>query len=113
MPQDYYNHSLIARNSMKEDVSHLPRPASAPLSFSSCSYKPMRGIITTLRKRDRDMIPYVDFGLCVGCGACVELYPLFFEMRDEKAWVINYEKFDYEEHKSVVAACPFGAITVE
>jgi ferredoxin len=59
------------------------------------------------------MIPYVDYGLCVGCGACASLYPQFFEMRDEKAWVINYEKFIYEENKGVAAACPFGAITVE
>jgi hypothetical protein len=34
-------------------------------------------------------------------------------MRDEKAWVINHEKFIYEEHKGVAAACPFGAITIE
>jgi ferredoxin len=59
------------------------------------------------------VIPNVDFGLCVGCGACAALYPLFFEMRDEKAWVINHEKFIYEENKGVVGACPFGAITIE
>jgi hypothetical protein len=34
-------------------------------------------------------------------------------MRDEKAWVINYEKFIVKEHKGVVGACPFGAITIE
>ncbi len=66
-----------------------------------------------MTERDHNVIPNVDFGLCVGCGACAELYPLFFEMRDEKAWVINPEKFIYEEHKGVVAVCPFGAITIE
>ncbi len=66
-----------------------------------------------MNERDHNVIPNVDFGLCVGCGACAELYPLFFEMRDEKAWVINHEKFIYEEHKGVIGICPFGAITIE
>jgi len=34
-------------------------------------------------------------------------------MRDEKAWVINHEKFVLEEHKGVLYTCPFGAITIE
>ncbi|MCL4475972.1 MAG: ferredoxin [Nitrospirae bacterium] len=55
----------------------------------------------------------MDYSLCTGCGACAELFPLFFMMRDEKAWVINHEKFVLEEHKGVVYACPFGAITIE
>ena len=59
------------------------------------------------------MIPFVDYSKCVGCGACAELYPLFFIIRDEKAWVINNEKFILKEHKKVVYCCPFGAITIE
>lgn len=59
------------------------------------------------------MIPYIDYSQCEGCGACAELYPLFFVMRDDRAWVINYEKFVYEEHKDVVFCCPFRAITIE
>lgn len=59
------------------------------------------------------MTLYIDYSLCVGCGACAELYPLFFVIRDEKAWIINYEKFIFEEHKNVVYACPFGAIVIE
>ena len=58
------------------------------------------------------MLPSVDYGLCKGCGACAELYPLFFVMRDDKAWVINYDEFVFEEHKSVIYACPFRAIEI-
>jgi ferredoxin len=54
----------------------------------------------------------IDYGLCKGCGACAELYPLFFVMRDDKAWVINYEKFIFEEYKNVIYACPFYAIEI-
>ena len=57
------------------------------------------------------MIPYIDYSKCAGCGACAELYPLFFEMRDGRAWVINHKKFVVEEHKDVVYSCPFRAIT--
>ena len=59
------------------------------------------------------MIPYIDYSLCEGCCACAELYPLFFEMRDEKAWLINHEKFIFEEHRGVVYVCPFRAISIE
>jgi ferredoxin len=59
------------------------------------------------------LIPYIDYSKCEGCGACAGFYPLFFEMRDDRAWVINYEKFVFEEHKDVVYSCPFRAITIE
>lgn len=59
------------------------------------------------------MIPYIDYGLCTGCGACAEIYPVFFMIRNEKAWVINHEKFIIEEHESVMYACPLRAITIE
>ncbi len=55
----------------------------------------------------------IDYGLCAGCGACAEVYPMFFEMRDDKAWVINYEKFRPEEHKDLPTICPYRAITIE
>jgi len=35
------------------------------------------------------MVPNIDYSLCEGCGGCAEAYPQFFEMRDEKAWIIN------------------------
>jgi len=59
------------------------------------------------------LIPYIDYSKCEGCGACAELYPLFFIMKDEKAWVINHEKFIVEDHKNVAFCCPFRAITIE
>ena len=59
------------------------------------------------------MIPYIDYSKCVGCGACAELFPLFFTMKDDKAWFINYEKFVFEEHRNIAHCCPFRAITVE
>jgi ferredoxin len=59
------------------------------------------------------MIPFIDYSLCEGCGACAEVYPIFFEMRDEKAWFINYEKFVYEEHRNIINVCPFRAIRLE
>jgi len=59
------------------------------------------------------MIPSVDYGLCNGCGACAEVYPQFFEMRDGKAWVIDHELFEREGTRDVVKICSFGAITVE
>ena len=31
----------------------------------------------------------IDYGLCQGCGGCAEAFPQFFEMRDDKAWVIK------------------------
>jgi len=59
------------------------------------------------------LIPYIDYSLCTGCGACAEVYPVLFVMRDEKAWLINYDKFSPEEYPKVVYVCPFGAIKVE
>jgi ferredoxin len=59
------------------------------------------------------LIPYIDYSLCVACGACAEIYPLFFEMRDGRPWVIHYELFIVEEHRGVVNCCPFRAITLE
>ena len=59
------------------------------------------------------MIPYIDYSLCVGCGACAELYPLFFTIRDDRVWVTNHEKFVFERDKDVIYCCPFRAITIE
>ena len=59
------------------------------------------------------MVPNIDYGLCQGCGGCAEAYPQFFEMRDDKAWVINADKFDAEENKGILLICPYYAITIE
>lgn len=57
------------------------------------------------------MIPYIDYSKCVGCRSCVELYPFFFKMRDDRAWLINHEKFTIAYDK-IIYSCPFGAITL-
>lgn len=55
----------------------------------------------------------IDYSLCQGCGGCAEAYPQFFEMRDDKAWVINAEKFISEEQEGILTVCPYYAITIE
>lgn len=59
------------------------------------------------------LVPNIDYGLCVGCGGCAEAYPQFFEIRDERAWIINIDRFVVEEQRGVVSVCPFYAITLE
>ena len=55
----------------------------------------------------------IDYGLCQGCGGCAEAFPQFFEMRDDKAWVINADKFDAARDKGVLTVCHYYAITIE
>ena len=56
---------------------------------------------------------YIDYSLCTCCGACAELYPFFFEMKNDKPWFINHEKFVFEEDKGIIDCCPFRAIIFE
>jgi len=69
-------------------------------------------IINVSRNREQYLIPYIDYSLCVGCGACAEIYPLFFVMKNDLPWLINHEKFIFEEHRDVPNCCPFRAITI-
>ncbi len=55
----------------------------------------------------------IDYSRCEGCGGCAEAFPEFFEMRDDKAWVINADKFDLDENQGVLTVCPYYAISVE
>ncbi len=59
------------------------------------------------------MVPNIDYSLCEGCGGCAEAFPQFFEMRDEKAWIINSTEFDPERDKGVLTICPYYAISIE
>jgi len=59
------------------------------------------------------MVPNIDYGMCEGCGGCAEAYPQFFEMREEKAWVINADKFSEAPDKGILTICPYYAITIE
>jgi len=59
------------------------------------------------------MVPNIDYGLCQGCGGCSDLYPRFFELRGEKAWVINADEFNADKCPGVLTVCPYYAITLE
>ena len=57
--------------------------------------------------------PSIDYGLCIGCGVCEELCPEVFEVRDEKAWVIDPDKCGSCDCEEAVSACPVDAIEWE
>jgi ferredoxin len=59
------------------------------------------------------MVPNIDYSLCQGCGGCSDTYPRFFELRDDKAWVINASEFIAAEYDDVLKVCPYYAITLE
>jgi len=54
----------------------------------------------------------VDSGKCVGCGACVDVCPEVFEIRYEKAWVVNSGKGKNCDYTAAVRICPEGAIII-
>ena len=55
----------------------------------------------------------IDYALCQGCGGCAEAFPQYFELRDDKAWVINADKFSPKDKDGVLHVCPYYAISVE
>mgnify|MGYP002396244179 CR=1 FL=1 len=58
-------------------------------------------------------VPNIDYSLCEGCGGCAEAFPRLFEMREEKAWVINTQEFDAERDRGIMTVCPYYAISLE
>jgi len=59
------------------------------------------------------MVPNIDYSKCEGCGGCADAFPQFFEMRDDRAWVINADKFEAERDKGIMFVCPYYAISIE
>jgi ferredoxin len=57
--------------------------------------------------------PKVDMELCIGCGLCTELCPKVFELRDDKAWVVNPNGCDTCDCRQAVDSCPVTAIALE
>ena len=70
--------------------------------------------ISFYERMDYDMAtPKVDMDLCIGCGLCSELCPKVFELRDDKAWVINPNACDTCDCQQAVDSCPVVAISLE
>lgn len=55
----------------------------------------------------------IDYALCQGCGGCAEAFPQYFEIRDDKAWIINAHTFTAKDSDGVLHACPYYAISLE
>jgi ferredoxin len=56
-------------------------------------------------------IPVVDQDTCIGCGACIDACPEVFELRDEKAIVINPDKCGTCNCQEAIDICPVTAIS--
>jgi ferredoxin len=66
------------------------------------------------RKEHQEMkVPNIDYSRCEGCGGCAEAFPQLFEMRGEKAWVINADRFDAVRDSDIMTICPYYAISIE
>ncbi len=58
-------------------------------------------------------VPNIDYSLCQGCAGCAEAFPHLFEMRGERAWVIDAEGYDPVRDAGVMTICPYYAISIE
>jgi ferredoxin len=55
----------------------------------------------------------VDKEKCIGCGACVSLYPKSFKMVDGKAKPIKTNVKEITCEKEAADSCPVGAIIIK
>ena len=59
------------------------------------------------------MKPVVDEEKCIGCGSCVEICPMVFQLNDEKSRVIDPDACEFAECCEAAAEnCPEEAITI-
>ena len=55
----------------------------------------------------------IDKKKCIGCGACVDMCPENFEMKDGKSCVKGSKENDFKCAKRAEAICPTKAIQVK
>jgi len=55
--------------------------------------------------------PVVDQDLCIGCGHCVEVCPLVFELIDEKSNVVGPDRCGNCNCQEAIDTCPVQAIS--
>jgi ferredoxin len=80
-------------------------------SYGNVKFKPAHTY--SWNKKEISMAaPIVDLDLCIGCGLCTELCPKVFELRDDKAWVINPQACDTCDCQQAVDSCPVTAISM-
>lgn len=59
------------------------------------------------------MTPVVDEEKCIGCGSCMEICPMVFQLHEEKSRVIDPDACEFAECCEAAAEnCPVEAITI-
>jgi len=58
-------------------------------------------------------IPVFAYRSCVGCGACVELYPENFMLEDGTIRIIHLKGLTETDCRVLEVICPASAITTE
>lgn len=59
------------------------------------------------------MKPVIDEEKCIGCGSCMEICPMVFQLDDEKSRVIDSDACEFAECCEAAAEnCPVEAITI-
>lgn len=59
------------------------------------------------------LTPFVDVSICNGCGACAEVFPAVFELREDKGWVIATSSDPDLTADHFINVCPRRAISVD
>lgn len=56
---------------------------------------------------------YIDQDFCIGCGLCQKIAPDYFELRDNKAYVIKTDDIKDEKLKESIKRCPAKIIKIK